>query len=61
LEGVAVAAVDLSETGNADVRSLFFPADHGDDAQPLRIVPASKGPIIKGNLLMIECRMTNNE
>jgi hypothetical protein len=59
LEGVAVAAVDLSETGDADLRSLFFPADHGDDAQPLRIIPASKGPMINGNLLMTACRMTN--
>ena len=57
----AVAAFDLSETGEAVDRSGLVPAKYGDETQPLRIIPVSKSPVIKGNLLMSECRMTNNE
>ena len=51
--------VDLSETGDAEARSFFLPADHGEETQPLRIIPASKKPIIKDDLLMTKCMMNN--
>ena len=61
LDASAVAAVDLSETGEAVVRSDLVPVEYGGETQPLRVIPISKSPMIKGNLLMSECRMTNNE
>lgn len=48
----AVAAVDLSEPGDAVVRLEFVPGKYGGEMQPLRIIPVSKSPMIKGNLLM---------
>jgi hypothetical protein len=61
LDTTVVAGVDLSETDDAGVRSFFFPTDHGEETQPLRIIPESKKPIIKDDLLMTECMIKMNE
>jgi hypothetical protein len=61
LAAFAVAVFDLSESGEAVVGLEFVPTEFGGKMQPLRVIPASKSPMIKGNLLMSECRMTNFE